>query len=157
MCLYQPTMHSQRHISGLLQCTVFSWDNSLCLIFNFYWSVAALQCCVGVCGTVKRLSCMYTYIPSSSPQSIEQTSLCNIVGSHQLSILCTRVYTCQSQPLGSSYLLFSPWCPYVCSPRVCFYFCFANKFVYIIFLDSTYIHQYIVFVFHFLTCFTLLG
>ena len=68
--MFVSTVHSQRHISGLLQCTVFSWDNSF-LKTLFYWSVVALQCRVSVCGTVKWLSSMYTYIPSSSPQSIE--------------------------------------------------------------------------------------
>ena len=30
-----------------------------------------------------------------------------------------------------------PWCPYVCSLRLRLHFCFANKFIYIIFLYST--------------------
>ena len=33
-----------------------------------------------------------------------------------------------------------PWCPYVCSLLLCLYFCFANNIIYIIFLDSTYMH-----------------
>ena len=33
-----------------------------------------------------------------------------------------------------------PWYPYVCSLHLCLYFCFANRFVYTIFLDFTYMY-----------------
>ena len=33
---------------------------------------------------------------------------------------------------------FPPWCPYVCSLRLCLNFCLANQFICNIFLDSTY-------------------
>ena len=33
---------------------------------------------------------------------------------------------------------FPPWCPYVCSLHLCLYFCLANQFICIVFLDSTY-------------------
>ena len=33
-----------------------------------------------------------------------------------------------------------PWYPYICSLCLCLYFCFANKIIYIIFLDSTYMY-----------------
>ena len=33
---------------------------------------------------------------------------------------------------------YPPWCPYVCSLHLCPYFCFANRFICTIFLDSTY-------------------
>ena len=39
------------------------------------------------------------------------------------------------------------WCPYICSLHLCLYFCFANKFFCIIFLDSTYNQYYICFSF----------
>ena len=39
--------------------------------------------------------------------------------------------------------------PHICSLHLCLYFCFANKFIYTLFLDSTYTHQYMVFVFLF--------
>ena len=34
---------------------------------------------------------------------------------------------------------FPHWCPYICSLRLCLYFCFAAKITSTIFLDSTYI------------------
>ena len=33
---------------------------------------------------------------------------------------------------------FSPWCPQVCSPHLCLYFCFAKDVIYATFLDPTY-------------------
>ena len=48
-----------------------------------------------------------------------------------------------------------PWNPQVCSLYLCLYFCFANKIVFIIFLDSTYMHQHTILFFLFLTYFTL--
>ena len=45
--------------------------------------------------------------------------------------------------------------PHICSLHRCLHFCFANKFIYTIFLDSTYTHQYMIFVFYFIHyCFT---
>ena len=44
---------------------------------------------------------------------------------------------------------------YVCSLCLCLYFCFANKFICVIFLDSTYKQYDMICVFLFLTCFTL--
>ena len=50
---------------------------------------------------------------------------------------------------------FSPWCPYMCPLHLCLYFCLANWFIYNIFLDSTCMRYYTIFVFLFLTDFTL--
>ena len=41
---------------------------------------------------------------------------------------------------------FLPWYPYICSLCLCLYFCFAKKFIYMIFLDFTYM-QYLFFSF----------
>ena len=51
----------------------------------------------------------------------------------------TVVYMCQSQSPNSSHSPFSPWCPYVCSLYLCLYFCFADRFICTIFLDSTFV------------------
>ena len=37
------------------------------------------------------------------------------------------VYTRQSSSPSSPYSHFRQWCPYVCSLRLCLYFCFASK------------------------------
>ena len=68
-------------------------------------------------------------------QSTEQNSLCYTVGSQQLSILYVVEYISQFQSLNSSYSSFPPWYPYICSLRLCLYFCFASKIIYTIFLD----------------------
>ena len=84
-----------------------------------------------------------------------------IAGSYQLSILYILVYICQSQSPNSSRhhhppaTAFPPWCPYVCSLHLCLYFCPANRFIFTIFLGSTYMRQYTIFGFLFLTYFTL--
>ena len=39
---------------------------------------------------------------------------------------------------------------------LCLYFCFANNIIYIIFLDSTYMHYYTIFDFLFLTLYDIL-
>ena len=44
-----------------------------------------------------------------------------------------------------------PWQPSVYSLLMCFYFCFATKFICTIFLDFTYTQYYVIFVFLFLT------
>ena len=48
------------------------------------------------------------------------------------------MYICQSQSPNSSHPPFPPWCPYVCSQRLCLYFCLANRFICTIFLDAVY-------------------
>ena len=77
-------------------------------------------------------------------------------GSYYLSILYILVYICQSQTPRSSHHhhptpAFPPWYPYVCSLHLCLYFCLANRFICTIFLDSTYMRQYMIFVFLWLT------
>ena len=74
------------------------------------------------------------------------------LGHHRaLSCLC---YTTGSQWSSMSIPTFqfippssSPWYPYVYSLCLCLYFCFANKFIWTIFLESTYIIQYFFFSF----------
>ena len=51
------------------------------------------------------------------------------------------VYICQYQSPNPSHVPFPSWYPNVfCSLGLCLYFCFANKFIYIIILDATYMH-----------------
>ena len=74
----------------------------------FYSNLIALQCRISFCYTAKRINHTYTCISSLLPQSIKQSSLCYMVGSHQISILCIIVYICQSQHPISSHPSFPP-------------------------------------------------
>ena len=51
------------------------------------------------------------------------------------SILYRVVYLCQSQSPNPSHPP-PPWCPYICSLHLCFYFCFANRFICTIMSDK---------------------
>ena len=98
-----------------------------------------------------------------SPQSTESCYLCYTIGSHQLSILyiISVSYIIPDQYSASIPTSQSIPCPLTslvsrfCSLHLCLSFCFANKFIYTIFLDSTYMHKYMIFVFLFLTYFIL--
>ena len=105
-----------------------------------------------------------TSLPFRLPQCIRQSSLCCTVCSHLLPILykVSIMYVCRSQsPNASHPHTFPAWYPYVDtmygfgSPCLCLCFCLADKIVYTIFLDSTYMHYYTIFAFLFLTYFTL--
>ena len=67
-----------------------------------------------------------------SPQSIEQSSLCNTVGSPCFSILyiVSVVYICVNLnfPIHPTLSRFLPWCPYLCSLPLCLYFFFVLLF-----------------------------
>ena len=115
---------------------------------NFYWSIVAWQCCVHFGYTVRWISHTYPYIPSfldflhiqvttehwvGFPVLYSEYSLviCFIHGSVYMSI--ADLPTHPTQP-------FPPWFPYACSLCLCLYFCFANKIISTIFLDSMYMH-----------------
>ena len=51
------------------------------------------------------------------------------------------LYICQPQYPNSSHSPLPPWCPYICSLCFCPYLCFTNRFIYTIFLDSTYMRS----------------
>ena len=59
-----------------------------------------------------------------------------------------QLYMCPSKPPKSSPPISSPaGCLYVCSLRLCLYFCFANKIVCTVFLDSIFMLIYDIFFF----------
>ena len=53
-------------------------------------------------------------------------------------ILNTVIYACQSQSPNPSHIPHFPLGIHKCSLHLCLYFCFANKLICTIFLDSTY-------------------
>ena len=92
--------------------------------------------------------------PFSSPQSVEQSSLCYTIGSYWLPVLHIVMYLYQSQYPNPSHLHL-PLAPLVSK---CLFSMFVSlvllcKFIYTIFLDSTYMFSYMIFVFLFLTYF----
>ena len=91
-------------------------------------------------------------------KSTEMISLCYAVVSHQLSILCFVVYICPCHSLTSSQLTLPP--PRVLKSILCVYIFFPAlplglSVPFFFFLDSLYMCQHTVFVFLFLTYFTL--
>ena len=52
-------------------------------------------------------------------------------------MLCIECIYVNPNPPFHPMLHFPSWYLYVCSLYLCLYFCFANKFIYTIFLDST--------------------
>ena len=75
--------------------------------------------------------------------------------SHWLSVLHIRGYVCQCYSPNASHPLLPPLCPQVCSLRLHLYSCPANRFISTVFLDSMFMGYYMIFVFLFLTYFTL--
>ena len=62
------------------------------------------------------------------------------------------MYMCQSKSPNSSHPQPIPRLASIyLSTTYCHYFCFANKIIYTIFLDSTFMHQYMIFIFLLLT------
>ena len=76
------------------------------------------------------------------------------MGSQSHTRLSTHVY--MSIPV-SQFIppLFPPWCPYICSLHLRLYFCFANKIICTVSLDSTYMCWYMILVSLFLSFFAL--
>ena len=65
------------------------------------------------------------------------------------------IYMFQCYSLKSFHPCLLSQSPKVCYLHLCLFFCLAYRVITIIFLNSIYVHQYTVFVFHFLTYFTL--
>ena len=84
-------------------------------------------------------------------------ALCYILTAnpHQLTVLHTVVYPCWCYFLHSSHSLLSRLCPQVHSLDLSFHSFPENWFINTIFLDPIHMHYYMIFVFLFLTDFTL--
>ena len=88
-------------------------------------------------------------------QSTELSSLCHKENSHFLSVLCIVIYMIACYSLNQSHSLLPPMCPQVCSLHLHLHCCPVNGFIRIAFLDSICMSKYAIFVFLFLTYFTL--
>ena len=117
-----------------------------------------MQCCVSSCCVAKGISYMFTYIPSFLDfLSIEVTRehRARFPGLYSRFSLVTYFnhtwYICQSQSPNLSHPSSPTWYPYICREHLCLYSCFADRFICIIFLDSTYTLYYMILVFLFLT------
>ena len=131
-------------------------------VIIFFTEVQLIYNVVLVSAVQKRESAIHIHIsplfwisfPFRSPQSIEQSSLCykQVLISY---LFYTQQCICQSQSPNHPTPPYPPWCPYICSLHLCLYVCFADMLICIIFLDSIYKRYYTIFVFLFLTYFTL--
>ena len=118
-------------------------------LFCFYWGIVALWCCVNFCSVMKRISYVYTHIPSlfwtsslilpqppapsRSPQSTELSSLCCAVSSQHLSVLHAAGHIPQSQSPSSP-----PARPPVHFLHLHLCSCPADRSISTIFLNSIY-------------------
>ena len=121
--------------------------------FFFNWGIVALQCCVSFCYTMNWISYMYTYIPSLLDLPPTPTPNPTHLGHHR----APSWAPCVIQQVPTSYLFYT-WqcryvnpnlsihptppslfpCPHIHSLQLRLYSCPANRFIYTIFLDSTY-------------------
>ena len=118
---------------------------------NFYWSVVALQYCVSLYCTAKMVRpYLYMYpslldsLPLTAPQCVKQRpqhllfSRCSLViyFMHSINSVCAN----SSLPIPPSLTpsKAGDLYPYIYPLCLCLYFCFADKIVYTVFLDFTY-------------------
>ena len=117
---------------------------------NFYWSIVALQYCVRFYCTIKWISYMYTYIASfwdffliyvTTEHWVEFSVLYG-----RFSLVIYFIYSINGVHMSipiSQFIppFFPPWCLYVQLSHLVLCFCFVNKIIYTIFLDSRYMHN----------------
>ena len=127
-------------LSSFLYLTFFIFLHFI--LIKFYWSIAALQCHVGFTAQ-QHESAIHT--PTFPPELAHHPGHCGPPSRAPCAVSCVLISInspCVSAPV-SQFLppsFFPPWCPYIYSLLLCLYFCFANKIIYTIFLDSTYLH-----------------
>ena len=119
--------------------------NFLSFFFFFNWCIVDLYCCVSFSYTAKWIRHTYTYpcffeFPLHSGHTEQWLEFLVLYSRFfiSLSVLYLVVYICQSQSPNSFQPPFPPWYLYICSLHLCLYFCFANKIIFNIFLESTY-------------------
>ena len=66
---------------------------------------------------------------SRAPQAVQQVLICHLFYTQYQQCMYVNPFPNSSHPT---------WCPYICSLHLCLCFCFADKIICTIFLDSTY-------------------
>ena len=108
------------------------------LLYNVVLVSAVQQSESAICILISPLSGIS--FPFRSSWSTEKSSLCYTAGSHQLSILYIVAYIYNPNlPIHPTPPL-SAFGVHMFVLYICVYFCFANRFICTIFLDSTYMH-----------------
>ena len=149
---------------------VFKLDKGVCTTLNikktqnckFYFLNTFLleySCFTMLCKflhTAKWISRMYTYMPSFldflSIQATTEHWVEFPVLPSRFSLVIYFIHNSVYTSIPISQFILPPlpfplWYLYICSLCLCLYFCFANKFINFIFLDSTYRQYYMIFAF----------
>ena len=134
---------------------IFNWN---IIFYNVVLISIVQQCELAICIHIYSPLLSLPPTPSHSSRLSQSTQLSSLWYSttlDQLSVLHMVLYICQCYSLNLSHPLLPSLCPKVHSLCLCPYFHPTSRFISTIFLDSTYVHQYMIFVFLFLTYFTL--
>ena len=137
------------------------------LFIYLNWRLTTLPYCGGFCHTLTWISHGHTCAPSPKPPShlpphpIPQgyprtlaLSACFIHWTWTDHLSHMAIYMFQCYSLKSSHPHLLPQSPKVCSLSLCLFCYLTYRVIVILFLNSTYMCQYIVLVFSFLTYFT---
>ena len=95
-------------------------------------------------------------IPSLRVIPVHQSTLSHASNLDWQSISHKIIYMFQCYSLKSSHPCLLPQSPKVCSLYLCLFCCFSYRIIITIFLNSIYMHSYMVLEFFFLTYFTLM-
>ena len=154
---------------GYFRCWLHWFVDWIFKINLFNWRLITLQYCGGFCHTLTWSSHWYTCvhhleppshllphpIPLGCPSAPALSALFHASNLDWSSMSCMVKHTFQWYSLKSSHPCLLPQSPKVCSLYLCLFCCLAHMVIITIFLNSIYMHYYIVLVFLFLTYLTL--
>ena len=96
-------------------------------------------------------------IPLGCPRALALSALLHASNLHWSSILRMVIYMFQCCSLKSSHPRLLPHSPKVCSLYLCLFCCLVYRVIVTVFLNSIYMHYYMIFVFFFLTSLCIIG